>query len=61
LEEYKATGKVTIRLAPNVTRVLDAETQAALEQMSAGQQVSSEQIKNIGNKTRKLTQRLEDV
>jgi Ca-activated chloride channel family protein len=52
---------VTIRLAPNVTRVLDAETQAALEQMSAGQQVSSEQIKNIGNRTRKLTQRLEDV
>ncbi len=61
LEEYKATGKVTIRLAPNVTRVLDAETQAALEQMSAGQQVSSEQIKNIGNRTRKLTQRLEDL
>lgn len=60
LEEYKATGKVTTRLAPNVTRVLDAETQAALDQLNAGQQISSEQVKNIGNKTRKLTQRLEE-
>ncbi|HEX6777737.1 MAG TPA: VWA domain-containing protein [Ktedonobacterales bacterium] len=60
LEEYKATGKVTTRLAPNVTRVLDAETQAALDQLNAGQQISSEQVKSIGNKTRKLTQRLED-
>ncbi|HEU5370382.1 MAG TPA: VWA domain-containing protein [Ktedonobacterales bacterium] len=61
LEEYKATGKVTTRLAPNVTRVLDQETQAALEQLSAGQAISSEQVKSIGNKTRKLTQRLEDA
>jgi Ca-activated chloride channel family protein len=61
LEEYKATGKVTTRLAPNVTRVLDAETQAAIEQLNAGQQISSEQVKSIGNKTRKLTQRLEDL
>jgi Ca-activated chloride channel family protein len=60
LEEYKATGKVTTRLAPNVTRVLDAETQAALDQLNSGQQISSEQVKSIGNKTRKLTQRLED-
>jgi Ca-activated chloride channel family protein len=60
LEEYKATGKVTTRLAPNVTRVLDAETQAALDQLNSGQQISSEQVKSIGNKTRKLTQRLEE-
>jgi Ca-activated chloride channel family protein len=55
LEEYKREGKVTTRLAPNVTKVLDAETQATLEQISAGQQVSKEQIKSVGNKTRKLT------
>jgi Ca-activated chloride channel homolog len=61
LEEYKQTGKVTTRLAPNVTRVLDEETQAALEQMNQGQQVSQEQVKSIGNKTRKLTQRLDDI
>ncbi len=61
LEEYKATGKVTTRLSPNVTRVLDSETQAAIEQLNAGQQISSEQVKSIGNKTRKLTQRLEDM
>jgi Ca-activated chloride channel family protein len=61
LEEYKQTGKATTRLAPNVTRVLDEETQAALEQISQGQQISQEQVKSIGNKTRKLTQRLDDI
>ncbi len=61
LDEYKRTGKATTRLAPNVTRVLDEETQAALEQISQGQQISQEQVKSIGNKTRKLTQRLDDI
>jgi Ca-activated chloride channel homolog len=61
LDEYKRTGKATTRLAPNVTRVLDEETQAALEQISQGQQISQEQVKSIGNKTRKLTQRLDDL
>ncbi len=60
LDEYKRTGKATTRLAPNVTRVLDAETQAALEQIAQGQQISQEQVKVIGNKTRKLTQRLDN-
>lgn len=61
LDEYKKTGKSTTRLAPNVTRVLDEETQAALEQINQGQQISQEQVKSIGNKTRKLTQRLDDI
>lgn len=61
LDEYKRTGKATTRLAPNVTRVLDEETQAALEQINQGQQISQDQIKTIGNKTRKLTQRLDDL
>src|SRR5581483_1820429 len=61
LDEYRQTGKTTTRLAPNVTRVLDAETQAALEQIQLGQQISQEQMKSIGNKTRKLTQRLDNV
>jgi Ca-activated chloride channel homolog len=60
LNEYRQ-GKVTTRLAPNVTRVLDEETQAALEQINQGQQISQEQVKSIGNKTRKLTQRLDDI
>lgn len=59
LDEYKRTGKVTTRLAPGVTRVLDAETQAALEQIERGRQISQEQVKAINNKTRKLTQRLD--
>lgn len=59
LDEYKRTGKATTRLAPNVTRVLDAETQAALEQIERGRQISQEQVKIISNKTRKLTQRLD--
>src|SRR5438067_4498255 len=61
LDEYKRTGKATTRLAPNVTRVLDQETQAALEQINQGQQLSQDQVKSIGNKTRKLTQRLDDL
>jgi Ca-activated chloride channel family protein len=61
LDEYRRTGKTTTRLAPNVTRVLDAETQAALEQIQQGQRISSEQVKSIGNKTRKLTQRLDTL
>jgi Ca-activated chloride channel family protein len=60
LDEYRQ-GKVTTRLAPNVTRVLDPETQAALEQINQGQQISQDQVKSIGNKTRKLTQRLDDL
>ena len=61
LDEYKRTGKATTRLAPNVTRVLDEETVQALEQINQGQQISQEQVKSIGNKTRKLTQRLDDL
>jgi Ca-activated chloride channel family protein len=61
LDEYKRTGKATTKLAPNVTRVLDAETLAAIEQINQGQQISQEQVKSIGNKTRKLTQRLDDL
>jgi Ca-activated chloride channel family protein len=61
LDEYKRTGKATTRLAPNVTRVLDQETQNALEQINQGQQISQDQVKSIGNKTRKLTQRLDDL
>jgi Ca-activated chloride channel family protein len=61
LDEYKRTGKATTKLAPNVTRVLDQETVTALEQISQGQQISQEQVKSIGNKTRKLTQRLDDL
>jgi Ca-activated chloride channel family protein len=61
LDEYKRTGKATTRLAPNVTRVLDQETVSALEQIQQGQQISQDQVKSIGNKTRKLTQRLDDI
>jgi Ca-activated chloride channel family protein len=61
LDEYKRTGKATTKLATNVTRVLDPETLAAIEQINQGQQISQEQVKNIGNKTRKLTQRLDDL
>ncbi len=59
LDEYKATGKVTTRLHPNVTRVLDPETQRALDQLAAGASISPAEVKNIGNKTRKLTQRFD--
>jgi Ca-activated chloride channel homolog len=60
LDEYKKTGKVTTRLHPNVTRILDPETQRLLDQVSAGGTISAEQVKSIGNKTRKLTQRFDE-
>ncbi|HEX9037964.1 MAG TPA: VWA domain-containing protein [Ktedonobacterales bacterium] len=56
LDEYKASGKVTIRLSPSVTKVLDRETQRLLDQLQAGAALSPEQVKTIGSKTRKLTQ-----
>ncbi|MFI4878608.1 MAG: VWA domain-containing protein, partial [Steroidobacterales bacterium] len=56
LDEYKTSGKVTIRLSPSVTRVLDPETQRLLDQLQAGGALSPEQVKSIGSKTRKLTQ-----
>lgn len=61
LDEYKRTGKATTKLAPNVTRVLDAETLSAIDQINQGQSISQEQVKTIGNKTRKLTQRLDEL
>ncbi len=59
LDEHRKTGKVTTRLHPNVTRILDPETQRLLDQAMAGGNLSAEDIKTIGNKTRKLTQRLD--
>jgi Ca-activated chloride channel family protein len=58
LDEYKKTGKVTTVLHPNVTRILDPETQRALDQLATGGALSSEDVKSIGNKTRKLTQQI---
>lgn len=56
LDEYKATGKATTVLHPNVTRMLDPETQRALDQMASGTALSKEDVKSVGNKTRRLTQ-----
>ena len=62
LDEYRETGKVTTRLAPSVLANLDPETQAALSQLSAGQASGSTaetMVKEISQKTRRLTQRLD--
>jgi Ca-activated chloride channel family protein len=56
LDEYKKTGKATTRLHPSVTRILDPETQRLLDQVAGGGALSPEEVKTIGNKTRKLTQ-----
>jgi Ca-activated chloride channel family protein len=56
LDEYKKTGKATTRLHPSVTRILDPETQRLLDQVAGGGTLSAEEVKTIGNKTRKLTQ-----
>ena len=58
LDEFKKTGKVTTRLHPNVTRILDPQTQRLLDEAAAGGTLSAEDVKDIGNKTRKLSQRM---
>ena len=61
LDEYRETGKVTTRLAPNVLASLDSETQTALSQLAQGQASGSTaetMVKEISQKTRRLTQRL---
>ncbi|HEU5199782.1 MAG TPA: VWA domain-containing protein [Ktedonobacterales bacterium] len=62
LDEYRETGKVTTRLAPNVLANLDAETQAALTQLATGHARGDDaqtMVKEISQKTRRLTQRLD--
>ncbi|HEU5439282.1 MAG TPA: VWA domain-containing protein [Ktedonobacterales bacterium] len=59
LDEFKQTGRVTTKLHPTVTRILDPETQRLLDQAAAGGALSKEDVKTIGNKTRKLTQAIE--
>ncbi|HEY7348203.1 MAG TPA: VWA domain-containing protein [Ktedonobacterales bacterium] len=62
LDEYRETGKVTTRLAPNVLANLDPETQAALSQLAQGQAsggAAETIVKEISQKTRRLTQRLD--
>lgn len=62
LDEYRETGKVTTRLAPNVLANLDPETQAALSQLTQGQasrDAAETMVKEISQKTRRLTQRLD--
>jgi Ca-activated chloride channel family protein len=62
LDEYRETGKVTTRLAPNVLANLDPETQSALTQLAEGQargETAQTLVKEISQKTRRLTQRLD--
>ena len=61
LDEYRETGNVTTRLAPNVLANLDPETQTALNQLTQGQtgkDAAETMVKEISQKTRRLTQRL---
>jgi Ca-activated chloride channel family protein len=63
LDEYRRTGRTTVRMAPNVTAMLDDLTRSQLEQLMAGQ-VSSEQasvlMKGIQTRTRRMTERMEE-
>ena len=61
LDEYKTTGRVTTKLSANVTRKLDAQTRLLVEQLTQGQSITQEDVKTIGSKTRKLTQRLDPL
>jgi len=63
VDEYRRTGRTTVRMAGNVTSMLDDLTRAQLEQLMGGQ-VSPEQasvlLKGINTRTRRMTERMED-
>ncbi len=63
LDEYRRTGRTTVRMADHATAVLDDLTRAQLEQLMAGQ-VAPEQasmvMKGINTRTRRMTERMED-
>ncbi len=63
LDEYRRTGRTTVRMANNATAMLDDLTRAQLEQLMAGQ-VAPEQasviMKGINMRTRRMTERMEE-
>ncbi len=63
LDEYRRTGRTTVRMANNATAMLDDLTRAQLEQLMAGQ-VAPEQasaiMKGINTRTRRMTERMEE-
>jgi Ca-activated chloride channel family protein len=63
LDEYRRTGRTTVRMAPGASAMLDDLTRAQLEQLAAGQ-VAPEQasvlMKVINTRTRRMTERMEE-
>ena len=63
LDEYRRTGRTTVRMSQNVTSMLDDLTRAQLEQLMTGR-VASEQasaiMKGIHTRTRRMTEHMED-
>jgi Ca-activated chloride channel family protein len=63
LDEYRRTGRTTVRMADHATAVLDDLTRAQLEQLMAGQvapEQASMMMKGINTRTRRMTERMED-
>jgi Ca-activated chloride channel family protein len=63
LDEYRRTGRTTVRMAHNATAMLDDLTRAQLEQLMAGQvapEQASVMMKGINTRTRRMTERMED-
>lgn len=63
LDEYRRTGRTTVRMGQHATAMLDDLTRAQLEQLMAGQ-VAPEQasvlMKGINTRTRRMTERMEE-
>ncbi len=63
VDEYRRTGRTTVRMGRHVTSMLDDLTRAQVEQLMAGQ-VAPEQapmlLKGINTRTRRMTERMED-
>ena len=63
LDEYRRTGRTTVRMAQNATSMLDDLTRAQLDQLMAGQatpEQASVLMKGINTGTRRMTERMEE-
>ncbi|HEU5199783.1 MAG TPA: VWA domain-containing protein [Ktedonobacterales bacterium] len=62
VDEYRRTGRTTVRMARNVTEMLDDQMRSQLEQLMGGQ-VPAEQaealVKGISTRARRMTERME--
>ena len=62
VDEYRRTGRTTVRMARNVTEMLDDQMRSQLEQLMSGQTPAEQAqalVKGISTRARRMTERME--